>query len=254
MSGQEALSSVASGTRPKPAGEHGWAIATVLTLSAATGLVEAVCFAHLGGVFAAFVTGTVVLAGLRAAGGGSGALIPYGVAFAGFLAGGLLGGSLIGASGAAGAVAGTLRGLAGEFALLVLAVIADAVIPHRGGLVALGLLSAGMAVQYSATKNLRVADLGFAAPTGLIHGLAHDFARRVPVRLPRKLLAPLTLLAGACVGGFVSVESIPGALLIGSGLVAAAAVTLAAGSRRAATQGSSIARNWRAEADRRSGW
>ena len=45
--------------------DHRWAVAAVLTLNAATGLVEAVAFAHLGGVFTAFVTGTVVLAGCR---------------------------------------------------------------------------------------------------------------------------------------------------------------------------------------------
>jgi uncharacterized membrane protein YoaK (UPF0700 family) len=233
MTGQEAtLPSAAPAAPAKAVGERGWAMATVLILNAATGVVEAVCFVHLGGVFASFVTGTVVLAGLKVGGVGSDVLIPYAVALAGFIAGAVLGGIFVGASGAAGAVARTLRGLAGEFALLVLAVIAYALMPHSGGLVTLGLLSAGTAVQFSATKSLRVADLGFTAATGLIHGMIHDFAARAPVRLPRKLLAILTLLAGACLGGLVSAESIPGALLIGSGLVAAAAVTLAAGSRR----------------------
>ena len=233
MTGQEVLTSAASDAPPKPVGEHWWAIASVLILSAATGLVEVVCFAHLGGVFAAFVTGTVMLAGVAVVGGGFGALLPYGVAFAGFLAGGVLGGHLIGTSQTTQVIARTLRALAAEFSLLVLAVIADLVIPHRGGLVALGLLSAGVAVQYSATKHLKVADLGFAAPTGLIHGIAHDFAQGVPARLPRKLLAPLALMAGASVGGFVSKESISAALLIASGLAAVAAVTLATGGRSA---------------------
>jgi uncharacterized membrane protein YoaK (UPF0700 family) len=234
MTGQMAtLASSSPAVPPKPVGERGWAMATVLTLNAATGVVEVVCFAHLGGVFASFVTGTVVLAGLKVAGGGSDMLIPYGVAFAGFVVGAVLGGIFVGGSAAAGAVARTLRGLAGEFTLLVLAVIAYALIPNSGGLVTLGLLSAGMAIQFSATKNLKVADLGFTAATGLIHGMIHDFAGRVPVRLPRKFLAILSLLAGACLGAFVSAESIPGALLVGAGLVAAAAGTLAAGSRRA---------------------
>jgi hypothetical protein len=34
------------------------------------------------------------------------------------------------------------------------------------------------------------------AAAGLIHGMAHDFARYIPARLPRKLLALRTLLAG----------------------------------------------------------
>jgi uncharacterized membrane protein YoaK (UPF0700 family) len=185
-------------------------------------------------VFAAFVTGTVVLAGLQAASGSFALLIPYAIAFVGFLIGAVLGGILIGRS--PGAVAGTKRALAGELALLVLAVAADAFLPQGGALAALGVLGAGMAIQFSATKNLKVTDLGFAAATGLIHGLVHDFAGRSSVRLPRKILAVVTLLAGAAVGGLVSAHSIPGALLIGSGLVAAAAVTVAAGSQPTAAR------------------
>jgi hypothetical protein len=79
-------------------------------------------FAALGGLFAAFITGTVVLAGLHLAAGGFGTLIPYAVAFGGFIAGAVLGGILVGR--ASSAVPGTLRALAGEFTVLGLAVIA----------------------------------------------------------------------------------------------------------------------------------
>jgi uncharacterized membrane protein YoaK (UPF0700 family) len=228
-------------------------VAAVFTLSAATGVVEAVAFAHLGGLFTAFVTGTVVLAGLHAATGSFAMLIPYAVAFAGFIIGAVLGGILIGR--ASGTATGTLRGLAGEFTLLVLAVLAYAVLPDGGALVTLGLLSAGMSIQFSATKNLKVGDLGFAAATGLIHGLVHDFARHNSVRLPRKVLGIVTLAAGAAVGGLVSAFSIPGALLISTSLVAAAAVTVAAGSRLAARpgDGSRGAAGARIEAYRRVG-
>jgi uncharacterized membrane protein YoaK (UPF0700 family) len=219
----------AAAAPPRPAADHRWALTAVLTLNAATGLVEAVAFAHLGGVFTAFVTGTVVLAGLQAAAGTFAMLIPYAVAFVGFIIGAVAGGILLGR--APGIARGTLRGLAGEITLFVLAVLSYALLPEGGALVTLGLLSAGMAIQFSATKNLKVTDLGFAAATGLIHGLVTDFTRRSSVRLPRKILALVTLLAGGTVGGLVSAFSIPVALLIATGLVAAAAVTIAAGSR-----------------------
>jgi uncharacterized membrane protein YoaK (UPF0700 family) len=225
---QAGSSAAAAVTPPRPVADRQRVVSAVLTLNAATGLVEAVSFAHLGGVFVAYVSGTVVLAGLHLAAGGFAVLIRYAVAFTGFIVGAVLGGIFIGS--AASAVAGTLRALTGEFAVLVLAVLADATLPHAGALVTLGLLGAAMAIQFSATKNLKVADLGFAVATGLIHGLVHDFGRGSSVRLPRKILAIVALLAGASVGGLVSAYSIAGALLIGTGLVAAAAVTVAAGS------------------------
>jgi uncharacterized membrane protein YoaK (UPF0700 family) len=214
-----------------PVADHRWAVAAVLTLNSATVVVEAVAFAHLGHLFTAFVTGTVVLAGLQAAAGSFALLIPYAVAFVGFIVGAVLGGILVGR--VSGSATGTLRGLAGEITLLSLAAAGYALLPRGGALATLGLLSAGMAIQFSATKNLKVTDLGFAAATGLIHGLVHDFTRRSSVRLPRKILALVTLLAGGTVGGLVSAFSIPGALLIATGLVAAAAVIIASGSRLA---------------------
>jgi uncharacterized membrane protein YoaK (UPF0700 family) len=216
---------------PRPVADPRWAVAAVLTLNASTGLVEAVAFAHLGGVFTAFVTGTVVLAGLQAAAGSFAMLIPYAVAFVGFVIGAAGGGILLGR--APGTPTATLRGLAGEITLFVLAAAGYVFLPHGGALVMLGLLSMGMAIQFSATKNLKVTDLGFAAATGLIHGLVHDFTRRSSVRLPRKILALVTLLAGGTVGGLISAFSIPVAVLVGTGLVAASAVTVAAGSRLA---------------------
>src|ERR1700757_1375485 len=95
--------------------DHRWAVAAVLTLNAATGLVEAVAFAHLGGVFTAFVTGTVVLAGLQAAAGSFAMLIPYAVAFVGFVIGAAGGGIILGRT--LGTATATLRGLAGEITL-----------------------------------------------------------------------------------------------------------------------------------------
>jgi uncharacterized membrane protein YoaK (UPF0700 family) len=205
----------------------------VLFLNAATGIVEAVSFAHLGGLFAAYVTGTVVLAGLRLGVGGISALLPYAIAFAGFILGSILGGSII-RSGHGRIIRAFVAALGGEMLAVVLAVIAYWALPHGGALLTLGLLAAAMAMQFSATKNLAVPDLGFAAATGLIHSLVHDInaARRAPARLPRKLLAILTLLAGAFAGGLISQYSLVAALLLSLTLIVVAALVVAAPSRR----------------------
>jgi uncharacterized membrane protein YoaK (UPF0700 family) len=207
-------------------------VSAVLTLNAATGVVEAVSYAHLGHLFAAYVTGTVVLAGLRLGIGGIAALLPYAVAFAGFIAGSVVGGSLVHSAGGR-TVRAFFTALAGEIVTLALAVVAYATIPAGGALVALGLLAGAMAMQFSATKNLAVPDLGFAAATGLIHSLVHDFnaARHAPVRLPRKLLAIATLLAGAFTGGLIAQSSVVGALLLAVALVAGA-IVISTSSRR----------------------
>ncbi len=222
---------LSTASEPKP-GERRWAVSAVLTLNAATGVVEAVSYAHLGHLFAAYVTGTVVLAGLRLGIGGIAALLPYAVAFAGFIAGSVVGGSLVHSAGGR-TVRGFFTALAGEIVTLALAVVAYATIPDSGALVALGLLAGAMAMQFSATKNLAVPDLGFAAATGLIHSLVHDFnaARHAPVRLPRKLLAIATLLAGAFTGGLIAQSSVVGALLLAVALVAGA-IIISTSSRR----------------------
>jgi uncharacterized membrane protein YoaK (UPF0700 family) len=217
---------------PRP-GERRRSVTAVLLLNSATGIVEAVSFAHLGGLFAAYVTGTVVLAGLRLGVGGISVLLPYAVAFIGFILGSVLGGSLI-RSGQGRVMRAFVAALCGEMVAVVLAVIAYWTLPQGGALLTLGLLAAGMAMQFSATKHLAVPDLGFAAATGLIHSLVHDInaARRAPARLPRKLLAILTLLAGAFAGGLISQYSLVAALLLGLALIIAAGFVAAAPSRR----------------------
>lgn len=224
---------VPSASGPKP-GEQRWAVSAVLTLNAATGVVEAVSYAHLGHLFAAYVTGTVVLAGLRLGVGGIAALVPYAVAFAGFIAGSVVGGSLVHSAGGR-TVRGFVTALVGELALLALALSAYVTVPADGALVALGLLAGAMAIQFSATKSLAVPDLGFAAATGLIHSLVHDVnaARHAPARLPRKLLAIATLLAGAFAGGLISQGSAAAALLLAVVLVATALILTRSSRRRA---------------------
>jgi uncharacterized membrane protein YoaK (UPF0700 family) len=231
VAGTTAADTVVAGTR-KP-GDLRRSVTAVLLLNAATGVVEAVSYAHLGGLFAAYVTGTVVLAGLKLGVGGISVLLPYAVAFGGFLLGSVLGGTLI-RSAHGRVVRAFITALIGELVAVILAVVAFSVIPQIGALFTLGLLAAAMAMQFSATKNLAVPDLGFAAATGLIHSLVHDInaARHAPSRLPRKLLAIATLLGGALVGGLISQYAVVPALLVALALIVAAGLFAAAPLRR----------------------
>jgi uncharacterized membrane protein YoaK (UPF0700 family) len=212
-----------------------WAAANVLALNVATGIVEAVSFAHFGGIFAAFVTGTIVLAGLHLGTGGLATILPYGIAFLGFICGAFLGGILVRGKRAREAV--YTRALLIEALVLALAAVAS-LVPAQvneafAQLVPLGLLALGMAVQFSATRYLDVPFLAFAAATGQVHGIAQDLlARRgVPKMLTRRLLALVTLLVGAAIGALVALWSVPASLAVAVLIVLASALWARSDSR-----------------------
>ena len=214
-----------------------WAVPNVLALNVATGIVEAVSFAHFGGLFSAFVTGTIVLAGLHLGTGGLSTLLPYGVAFVAFVAGAFLGGSVIRGKKPRATI--YARALLVEALALALAAV-TAFIPAQQNaaaaqLIPLALLALGMAVQFSATRYLDVPFLAFAAATGQVHGIANDLlARRgVPKLLSRRLLALVTLLVGALIGALVALWSVPAAIAIATLIVIASAVYARVASRGA---------------------
>ena len=215
-----------------------WAVSNVLALNVATGIVEAVSFAHFGGIFSAFVTGTIVLAGLHIGTGGLTTLLPYGVAFIGFVCGAFLGGSVIRGKKSQATI--YTRALLVEALALALAAVA-AFIPTQlnaaaAQLIPLALLALGMAVQFSATRYLDVPFLAFAAATGQVHGIANDMlARRgVPRMLSRRLLALVTLLVGALIGALVALWSVPAAIALATIIVLASAVLARLASRASA--------------------
>ncbi|WP_415853430.1 YoaK family protein [Sinomonas sp. G460-2] len=216
-----------------PQGGRKWEVLDVLALNVATGIVESVCLAHLGGLFAAYVTGTVILAGVHAATGQMAALLPYAVAFAGFLIGGFVGGALV--RDGRRPKASYVRALAVEGGSLAAAagiLLVPGIPEEAGHSGSLALLAFGMAVQFSATRHLNVENLRFAAATGLVHSLAHEATagRGTPLHLTRRLLALATLSGGAAVGALIGrwsvVAAIALATLIVLGSAAVAAVAL----------------------------
>ena len=178
--------------------EHGPLPALLLGLTVVTGIVDAVSILSLGCVFVANMTGNIGFALARAPGFSLSASLS---ALAGFLLGALLAGRLIRA------IADHRRlfatGTVLEVALLALALI-DLVAHHdrTGGLTALlvaGVLAGALGLQNGVVRRLGIPDLTTTVLTMTLTGLAAD--RRSAGATARRLLALLTMLAGAVSGG-----------------------------------------------------
>jgi uncharacterized membrane protein YoaK (UPF0700 family) len=204
------------------------AIPIVLALNVATGAVEAVCYGHLGHIFAAFITGTIILAGLHTGSGGFDLLKPYVFPIAGFIGGGVIGGRLVKNRLDTGRT--FARIIAVEAVILAASAIGAALLPLGvdtvGRYLTLALLSLAMGIQFSATKFLNVTDLTLAALTGVIHGLLQDsrLARGQPHRSGRRIGAIIAIAAGAAAGAAIATWHASAAIGAGAAIVALAAL------------------------------
>jgi uncharacterized membrane protein YoaK (UPF0700 family) len=207
------------------------AIPIVLALNVATGAVEAICYAHLGHLFCAFITGTVILGGLHAGSGGIDLLKPYIFPVAGFICGGIMGGRLVKNRSDTGRTFAYLINI--EAVILAAAAVGVALLPTgvdtTGRYLGLALLSLAMGIQFSATKYLNVADLTLAALTGVIHGLIQDsrLARGQPQRTGRRVGAIVAIAAGAAGGAAIATWHVAASIGCAASLVAIAALVAA---------------------------
>ncbi len=221
--------------RPSPATvtppDRPIAIPIVLALNVATGAVEAICYAHLGHIFCAFITGTVILAGLHAGSGGIDLLKPYIFPVAGFICGGIIGGRLVKNRSDTGRTFAWLISI--EAIILAAAAAGVALLPigvdTTGRYLALALLSLAMGLQFSATKYLNVTDLTLAALTGVIHGLIQDsrLARGQPQRTGRRIGAIVAIAAGATGGAAMATWHVAASIGCTAVLVAITALVAA---------------------------
>ncbi len=181
-------------------------VAALLTLTAVTGLVDAVSYLRLGHVFVANMTGNVVFLGFSAdprAGLSAAASI---VAIAGFLLGALAGGRAAHAL----AAARPAHWLAGTFTAeaLILAVaavlIGAGVLPFAGGgkYATIAVLAVALGVQNSTVRHLGAPDLTTTVLTLTLTGLAADsaLAGGPGARPHRRLGSVAAMLAGAAAG------------------------------------------------------
>jgi len=185
-------------------------VAALLTLTAVTGLVDAVSYLRLGRVFVANMTGNVVFLGFSVdprSGLSAAASI---VAIAGFILGALVGGRAAHALAAAGAGRWLAAAFAGEAVILGLVAVltGTSVLPFAGGgrLATIAILAAALGVQNSTVRHLGAPDLTTTVLTLTLTGLAADSALAGgPGPKPhRRLGSVAAMLAGALAGAATS--------------------------------------------------
>jgi uncharacterized membrane protein YoaK (UPF0700 family) len=212
---------------------HGPLPLLLLSLTAVTGLVDAVSILRLGRVFVANMTGNVVFTGFAITGAPGFSLSASLFALAGFLAGAAIGGVLTTRVGHDRALL-LLSAVAGELILVAaaLAVAASAAVLSGGLRDSLAaLLAVAMGIQNAAARRLAVPDLTTTVLTMTLTGIAADLrSRSRGPDLLRRLLAVVTMFGGAAAGALLVLKVSP-----------AAALGLAAGLLAVATAGAAVA-------------
>ena len=195
----------------------------LLVLTVVTGVVDAVSILRLGRVFVANMTGNVVFSGLALVGAPGFSFSASLAALAGFLVGALGGGSL---TKRLGHDRGLLlrAGAAAELVLVAAALGMTAGLPAaaaRDGMAA--LLALAMGIQNAVARRLAVPDLTTTVLTMTLTGIAADVEAEGHGRaaLGRRVLAVVTMLAGAAGGALLVLHVGPGAALgVAVGLLA----------------------------------
>jgi uncharacterized membrane protein YoaK (UPF0700 family) len=182
---------------------HGPLPVLLLIMTAATGVIDAVSILALGRVFVANMTGNVVFLGMALAGAPGFSLAPSLAAMAGFLFGAFAGGAVLRRRG--GHRGRLLRDAgAGELVLVVAALVLGAAAPGAVVEVAIaGLLAIAMGLQNAAARKLAVPDLTTTVLTMTLTGIAADVGGGGRATIARRVLAVLTMFAGALVGALL---------------------------------------------------
>jgi uncharacterized membrane protein YoaK (UPF0700 family) len=185
----------------------------LLALTFTTGLVDAVSYLGIGHVFAANMTGNIVLLGFGIAGSGGLPVLAPLVSLAAFLLG----------AGAGGVLAARLAdrhpahiawALAIEVSLLLAAaVLAAAIDVHpntASGDAVIALLALGMGVRNATVRRIAVPDLTTTVLTMTLTGLAADspLFGGTGKGSTRRIAAVVSLLAGALVGALLLKSSL----------------------------------------------
>jgi len=198
----------------------------LLLLTLTTGLVDAASYLGIGHVFAANMTGNVVLLGFGIAGAGGLPVLAPLVSLAAFLAGAGAGGLLARRRGAD-------RGrhlsaaLVIEALLMAGAAVLAALVHVRpstvAGDVVIALLALGMGLRNATVRTFAVPDLTTTVLTMTLTGLAADSpaAGGSGSGSLRRSAAVFSMLVGALIGALLLKTSLPLVLAVAFGLVAA---------------------------------
>jgi uncharacterized membrane protein YoaK (UPF0700 family) len=202
----------------------------LLGLTFSTGLVDAASYLRLGHVFAANMTGNVVLLGFGIAGAGGLPVVAPIVSLAAFLLGAWIGVRL--GPRTAGGEAGALpAALTFEAGMLLAATVLAAVVSVRAGAFSgdavIALLAMGMGARNAAVRSLGVPDLTTTVLTMTLTALAAELPslRSRGTGTARRLAAVASMLAGALAGALLQKSSLALVLAVATGV---ALLTLAA--------------------------
>jgi uncharacterized membrane protein YoaK (UPF0700 family) len=204
-------------------------VAALLTLTAVTGLVDAVSYLRLGHVFVANMTGNVVFLGFSADPHSGLSTLASVIAIAGFLVGALAGGRLANTMAAGSSGRWLAVAFTAETAILaaVAALTGTGVLPFTGtgSFATVAVLAAGLGLQNATVRHLGAPDLtttvltltltGLAADSSLAGGSGHPVYRRVG--------SVAAMLAGAAAGAGILQWSATVVIAIAAGLVATVA-------------------------------
>jgi len=180
---------------------HGPLPMLLLVLTAATGVIDAVSILALGRVFVANMTGNVVFLGMALANAPGFSLAASVAALAGFLLGAFAGGAVLRRRG--GHRGRLLRDTgAAELMLVAAALVLTAIAPAGAVVVTVvaALLAIAMGLQNTAARQLAVPDLTTTVLTMTLTGIAADIRGSGSATITRRVLAVLTMFAGALVG------------------------------------------------------
>ena len=180
---------------------HGPLPVLLLVLTVATGVIDAVSILALGRVFVANMTGNVVFLGMALAGAPGFSLAASVAALAGFLLGAFAGGGVLRRRG--GHRGRLLRDTgAAELVLVATALGLTATAPAGAVVTAVvaALLAIAMGLQNTAARRLAVPDLTTTVLTMTLTGIAADIRNSGSATITRRVLAVLTMFAGALVG------------------------------------------------------
>ncbi len=215
-------------------------VAALLTLTAVTGLVDAVSYLRLGRVFVANMTGNVVFLGFSADPQAGLSAVASIVAIGGFLAGAVAGGRVANSLAAIRparwlAITGTAEALV----LGLVAVLAAAgVLPFAGNgrFATIAILASALGLQNSTVRHLGAPDLTTTVLTLTLTGLAADgaLARGQGAKPHRRLGSVGAMLAGAAAGAGILQWSPVAVIAIAAVLVAGVALVFRTGGARAA--------------------
>lgn len=179
----------------------------LLILTLTTGVIDAACYLGLGRVFAANMTGNVVLLGFGIAGSSGLPVVAPLVSLAAFLSGAVVGGRM-GAT-LPPKAAHLSRAMVIEIGLTALATLIAIVFnitpDHFSGDLIIGLLAFAMGVRNATVRRLKVADLSTTVLTMTLTGLAADspLAGNDGAGSWRRAGAVVSMLVGAVAGALL---------------------------------------------------